>query len=83
MNGMRHDFGFIRYPDGREYMGMWCMNQRHGYGELIDSEKTIFQGTWKEHKMEGIFKLYILDKQKGVPEVKKVLYREGQPIREL
>ena len=52
-----HGRGTLTWPDGRNYVGQFRQNQKHGMGrmEIPDSNggKTIYEGQWSDDKFEG------------------------------
>ena len=49
------ELGPFRYEDtGCDYIGQYIDNKRHGYGELVWPDGSIYEGQFANNKMEGL-----------------------------
>jgi hypothetical protein len=46
VNGLRHGYGTLQYPDGGKYEGNWFNGKQHGKGSLQFADKKEFSGQW-------------------------------------
>jgi hypothetical protein len=51
--GKRQGRGIFQYPDGMTYRGFWHDDKPSGYGELLDSKGSHYQGEWYQGLRHG------------------------------
>ena len=54
IEGIRHGYGVLVYPDGSSYNGYWENDKEHGEGSLKFSDQKLFSGLWKDGEYFGV-----------------------------
>lgn len=55
------ELGPFRYEEtGCDYIGQYIENKRHGYGELVWADGSIFEGQFLDDRMDGLGNFYLV-----------------------
>jgi len=43
----------MKYSESSSYNGDWCYGMRHGMGDYVMSDGTVYRGQWENDKFHG------------------------------